>query len=167
LSINERKGPAPAVDLTTPPVPAQRDTKRQAVRAARSSAARNVPAYFPARASGIHSRRLAGPLPSYRIENIASLNSSGGDAILECMKSETAPDTLVPPGLLPEIQAAAQEEHREPSELVGEAVERYLRQKRWQKVYARGEQRAREMGLTEEDIPRLIAEYRQEQRQGR
>jgi hypothetical protein len=104
---------------------------------------------------------------SYGIEKIASLNSSGTNAILESMKSDTAPDTLVPPSLLPEIQAAAQEEHREPSELVGEAVERYLRQKRWQKVYARGEQRAREMGLTEEDIPRLIAEYRQEQRQGR
>jgi predicted transcriptional regulator len=47
------------------------------------------------------------------------------------MKSERAPDTLVPPALLPEIEAAAEEEHREPRELVGEAVERYLSERRW------------------------------------
>lgn len=47
------------------------------------------------------------------------------------MKTETPPDTLVPQGLLPEIQAAAEEEHREPRELVGEAVERYLSERRW------------------------------------
>jgi hypothetical protein len=47
------------------------------------------------------------------------------------MKSESLRDTLVPSGLLPEIQAAAEEEHRAPSELVGEAVERYLLERRW------------------------------------
>lgn len=82
------------------------------------------------------------------------------------MKSETLSPDLVPPDLIPEINATAEEEHRAPQELVGEAVERYLRAKRWQKVFAYGERRARELGLTEEDIPRLIAEYREEQRQG-
>jgi predicted transcriptional regulator len=33
--------------------------------------------------------------------------------------------------LLPEIPAAAGEEHRTPAELVGEAIERYLREQRW------------------------------------
>ena len=47
------------------------------------------------------------------------------------MKSDTTPDTLVPAGLLPEIQAAAREEHRAPGELVGEAIERYLRERSW------------------------------------
>jgi predicted transcriptional regulator len=47
------------------------------------------------------------------------------------MKSATPSDTLVPSGLLPEIQAAAEEEHRAPGELVGEAVERYLSERRW------------------------------------
>jgi hypothetical protein len=83
------------------------------------------------------------------------------------MKSEIAPETLVPPGLLPEIQAAAEEEHREPGELVRDALERYLREKRWKKLFAYGEQRAKELGLTEADIPRLIAEVREEKRQGR
>jgi antitoxin ParD1/3/4 len=47
------------------------------------------------------------------------------------MKSETMFDTLVPSGLLREIEAAAEEEHRAPSELVGEAIERYLRERQW------------------------------------
>jgi predicted transcriptional regulator len=47
------------------------------------------------------------------------------------MKSESALDTLVPPALLPEIRAAADEEHRAPGEIVGEALERYLRERRW------------------------------------
>jgi hypothetical protein len=80
------------------------------------------------------------------------------------MKTERPTDTLLPPGLLAEVQAAAEEEHREPRELVGEAVERYLREKRWKKLFAFGEQRAKELGLTEADIPRLIAEVRQEKR---
>lgn len=47
------------------------------------------------------------------------------------MNTKTPPDALIPPGLLPEIQAAAAEEHREPRELVREAVERYLSERRW------------------------------------
>jgi predicted transcriptional regulator len=47
------------------------------------------------------------------------------------MKSETPPDTLIPPDLLPAIRAAADEEHRAPRELVTEAVERYLSERRW------------------------------------
>jgi hypothetical protein len=65
-----------------------------------------------------------------------------------------------PPGLLAEVRAAAEEEHRAPGDLVREAIERYLREKRWQKVFAYGEQRAKELGLTEADIPRMIAEVR-------
>ena len=47
------------------------------------------------------------------------------------MKPETPADTLIPFGLLDEIQAAAAEEHRAPSDLVGEAIERYLSERRW------------------------------------
>jgi len=45
------------------------------------------------------------------------------------MKSAT-PD-LVPVDLVPAIEAAAQEEHRAPRELVGEAIERYLAERRY------------------------------------
>jgi hypothetical protein len=46
------------------------------------------------------------------------------------MKSEIARETLVAPRLLPEIQAAAEEDHRAPNELVGEALEIYLKNRR-------------------------------------
>jgi predicted transcriptional regulator len=51
--------------------------------------------------------------------------------MLDYMKSATPPDIIVPRGLLPEIQAAAEEEHRAAGELVGEAIERYLSERRW------------------------------------
>jgi hypothetical protein len=65
------------------------------------------------------------------IELIGSLDSRCRPAILGRMKSDATSDTLVPSGLLPEIQAAAREEDRTPAELVGEAIERYLRERRW------------------------------------
>jgi predicted transcriptional regulator len=42
-----------------------------------------------------------------------------------------AAETFVPAGLVREIEAAAKEERRTPSELVGEAVERYLAERRF------------------------------------
>ncbi len=46
------------------------------------------------------------------------------------MRSENSADSLVPPDLLSEVQAVADEEHREPGELVREAVTWYLEQRR-------------------------------------
>jgi predicted transcriptional regulator len=46
------------------------------------------------------------------------------------MTTDTPPDTLVPAGLIPEIRQAAEEEKRDPRELVGEAVARYLSERR-------------------------------------
>jgi hypothetical protein len=72
----------------------------------------------------------------------------------------------IPSALLAQVQAAAQEDHRPAGEVVCEAVERYLRERRWQKVFAYGEQRASDLGLSEADVPRLIAEHRQGQAAG-
>jgi predicted transcriptional regulator len=47
------------------------------------------------------------------------------------MNSDRSADPLVPPALLREIEVAAAEERRAPSELVGEAVEHYLSERRW------------------------------------
>jgi hypothetical protein len=80
------------------------------------------------------------------------------------MKTERPTDTLVPPGLLAEVQAAAEEEHRAPGELVREAIERYMDDREWKKLLAYGQERARTLGLTASDVPRLIAEARQEKR---
>ena len=73
----------------------------------------------------------------------------------------------VPSSLLAELQAAADEDQRPSDELVVDALEQYLKDRRWQRLVAYGEQQARSLGLTEADVPRLIEEYRQERRQGR
>jgi metal-responsive CopG/Arc/MetJ family transcriptional regulator len=68
----------------------------------------------------------------------------------------------MPSSLLAEVQEAANEEHRTREELVREAVERYLKDRRWQRLLAYGEQQARSLGLSDTDVPRLIEEYRRE-----
>jgi metal-responsive CopG/Arc/MetJ family transcriptional regulator len=52
----------------------------------------------------------------------------------------------IPPALLAEIQAAANEEKRPAEEMLREAIERYLQNRRWQRLFAYGEERARELG---------------------
>ena len=49
----------------------------------------------------------------------------------------------VPAGLAAEIESAAEEDKRSTSELVREAVEQYLENRRWQRLLAYGEERAR------------------------
>ena len=80
---------------------------------------------------GLRPYRKVDPYGRTSFEVIHSLESQCEVAILHFMKSATLSDSLVPSGLLPEIQAAAEEEHRSPGELVGEAVERYLLERRW------------------------------------
>ena len=74
---------------------------------------------------------------------------------------------LVSAELLREIEAAAKEDRRRPAELVGEALGDFLKNRRWRRLVERGQERARALGLTEADLPRLIAETRTENRQGR
>lgn len=84
------------------------------------------------------------------------------------MKTEDESQLVkVPASLLAEIQALASEEQRSSDELVREAIERYLKERQWQHLLSYGEQRARSLGLTDADVPRLIDEYREEHPQGR
>jgi hypothetical protein len=48
-----------------------------------------------------------------------------------------------------------------------DVITRGLEERRWQRVLAHGAEHAKSRGFTEEDVPRLIAEYRAEQRQAR
>ena len=68
-------------------------------------------------------------------------------------------------GLLAKVVNAAQAENRTPDELREDAAELYLKNRRWQKLLGFGEQKARDLGLTAEDVPRLIAEARHEQKE--
>jgi predicted transcriptional regulator len=47
------------------------------------------------------------------------------------MKTSPASDTLVPERLVAEIEAAAAEERRAPGDIVAEALERYLSERKW------------------------------------
>jgi len=79
--------------------------------------------------------------------------------------SESNP-VLLPPALLAEVEAAAIEEHRPVADVSRDVIERGLEERRWQRTLAYGRERAAALGLTEADIPRLIAESRREHRQG-
>ena len=49
-------------------------------------------------------------------------------------------------------------------EFVSEAIERALREERWQETFRYGEAMAKKHGITREDVPRLIEEYRAEKK---
>jgi predicted transcriptional regulator len=82
------------------------------------------------------------------------------------MQTPTNGPLTIPPALLAEITAAADEEHRSPSDLVRDALERYMEAREWTKIFVYGDLRAKELGLTEQDVPRLIAESRRERQPG-
>jgi alpha-D-ribose 1-methylphosphonate 5-triphosphate diphosphatase PhnM len=71
---------------------------------------------------------------------------------------------VVPPDLRIRVEAAAAEEHLPVDDMLQDIIEHGLRQRQWKKIYEYGESNARKLGLTEEDVPRLIKEYRQERR---
>jgi len=73
----------------------------------------------------------------------------------------------IPASLLAEIRADAEKEQRPAAEVLRDVIERGLEEHRWQRVLAYGAERAKALGLTEADVPRLIAESRAEQRNGR
>jgi predicted transcriptional regulator len=68
-------------------------------------------------------------------------------------------------GLLAKVANAARAENRTPDELLEDAAELYLKNQRWEKLLEFGEQNARNLGLTEEDVSRLIAEARRDQKE--
>jgi hypothetical protein len=70
----------------------------------------------------------------------------------------------LPPKLLREAQRLAKHEGRTTSELFREAFRRYALEARVRLLSQYGRRRARKLGITEADVPRLIEEYRRERR---
>jgi predicted transcriptional regulator len=64
--------------------------------------------------------------------------------------------------LMAELQRAADVEQRSPEEVVEDAVERYLRVKRRERLYTYGESQAKRLGIEEEDVPALVKEIRRD-----
>ena len=70
----------------------------------------------------------------------------------------------LPPKLARQVDKQAAAEGRTRSELFREAVRQYLaRRERWSQIFAYGENKAREHGLTEADVERAVAEERRKQ----
>ena len=67
------------------------------------------------------------------------------------------------PELLKKLNQAAKEESRTRSELLREALRRYLAEREWQRLQRYGQRKARELNLKEKDVERLVNEYRNEQ----
>jgi predicted transcriptional regulator len=66
--------------------------------------------------------------------------------------------------LLQQIEDCAREQNRKPSEVLEEAVRRYMALRRLERLAERGEERVRARGIREEDVPGLVQEVRQEKR---
>ncbi len=68
------------------------------------------------------------------------------------------------PELLERVEVIAKEEHRTRSALLREALRSYLLRKEYLKLSQYGQMKAKELGIeTEDDVARLIEEYRNEQ----
>ena len=68
----------------------------------------------------------------------------------------------LPDDLLREIDDYAKEESRTRSELFREAARQYIESRRWRRLREAGSKTARELGLAEEDVERIVQEYRSE-----
>lgn len=78
------------------------------------------------------------------------------------MRSKVVPISL-PESLLDEIDQVAESESRTRSELMREATRSYLTErKEWNALFRYGQEQAKKLGLTTEDVPRLIKEVREE-----
>ena len=65
-----------------------------------------------------------------------------------------------PPELLKAADRVAKKEGRTKSELFREAVRRYILEREYRELHRYGLRRARQMGLAESDVERVIREYR-------
>jgi hypothetical protein len=66
------------------------------------------------------------------------------------------------PDVSARVAAEAEEQGRTPDALTNEATKRFLALRRVQDLQKYGRERAAELGLAEDDVPRLIAESRAE-----
>jgi CopG family transcriptional regulator/antitoxin EndoAI len=67
------------------------------------------------------------------------------------------------PELLEETEKVAKEENRTRSELIREALRRYIAEREWRRLQRYGIRKAKMLRLQEEDVERLVDEYRSEQ----
>jgi len=73
----------------------------------------------------------------------------------------------LPPELFREAAELAKKESRTMSELMREALRRYKRQQEWDAINAYGRGHAARLGISEDDVVRLVHQCRAEKRRKR
>ena len=71
----------------------------------------------------------------------------------------------LPPDMADRVEEIMKQEGRTRSELLREALRRYMLAREWRGLARFGQRRAEELGITPDDVERLIDESRSEQRQ--
>ena len=66
--------------------------------------------------------------------------------------------------LFEQISEEAQKQGVSPDDVANEAAKRYLALRRLNSLQQFGQRKAEELGITEEDVPRLVQEHRAESR---
>lgn len=66
----------------------------------------------------------------------------------------------LPPQLLREAESLAKREGRTKSELLREALRRYIQEQEWRSLQRDGTRRARRLGIREAEVERVVTEYR-------
>jgi len=67
--------------------------------------------------------------------------------------------------MVKEVDRLAKERKVSRSEILREALEQYIKsEKLWQKIYKIGEETVKELKIKEEDVERMIQEFRKEKR---
>lgn len=70
----------------------------------------------------------------------------------------------LPPEMASKMEEILREEGRTKSELVREALRRYMEEREWKKLLRYGERNARARGIASEDVGRLVDKHREEMR---
>ena len=63
---------------------------------------------------------------------------------------------------LAELEKLARAQERSIDDVLADAVGRYIKDKQWEALKRYGRAKSQELGLSESDVPRLIAESRQD-----
>jgi hypothetical protein len=77
----------------------------------------------------------------------------------------SANQLTLPAAQFSELEKLARERQKTVPDVVIEAIDRYIRDEQWESLKRYGIAKSRELGLTEADVRRLIAESRRERGQ--
>ena len=77
-------------------------------------------------------------------------------------RSTTTVTFSLPPEMAAQVDLLVEREGRSRSELVRDALGRYIDDAEWRRLLDYGDRRSRELGIGPEDVERLVDEYRAE-----